>query len=635
MVRMYWKKLISWLARPWAQVVVLILGLAALVPAPVLAQTTNCSAATAQGATGPANWQTYCWINFSTYNDTTARSAGGQNFNLTLQDGTILAFNLRVTGGGTLSALASPSWTGAAIGNTAMTGIAGSPVLYQTVNGTTATATISNITLTPPAGAAGITSYMMILADGESTNSSESLVFNTNGGAWQLMDVAGPISGTSYPTISGTGTSTVTISGTSTNNVGAHMLGSTSPTTVSAQMVSGGLQGFMLALRYASVRLSLQIERLRINAADQFTYAIAATANGAVLSSGTSSGTGLGPFSSTGLSTAASVPLTLTNAMAAGSVATIGQYQSRISCTNDASGSSTALPTDVVSTSYNLPSLAYGDLLQCRYTVTPFPRLTLRKALGSSGRRFNTDEFTMNIQQGSTVLATTTTTGTGTTVTNGTTPTVQVVPATSYQFLELAAGTTQMVQYTATMACTNQWTGSTTALPTTPGGTIVPQLGDIVTCTITNTRLGTNATLTVVKSSSVISDPINGTTNPKFIPGAIINYSFTVANTGPSTVDNNTVVLIDTLPSQISVGSAAAPSFVQGSPTSGLTFNATNDIRYSNATTAPTSFAACTYTPVASYDPAVRYVCLNPKGTMAGSTGTAPSFSLSMRAQVN
>ena len=50
-----------------------------------------------------------------------------------------------------------------------------------------------------------------------------------------------------------------------------------------------------------------------------------------------------------------------------------------------------------------------------------------------------------------------------------------------------------------------------------------------------------------------------------------------------------------------------------------------------NAATAPASFAACTYSPVAAYDPAVRYVCLRPQGSMAGSTGTPTSFTLEER----
>ena len=599
------------------------------------AQAANCSIATAQGTTGPANWQTYCWIDFSSYNDTTARSAGGQNFSLTLQDGTLLSFNLAVTGGGTLSPIPSPSWGGAAIGTTAMTGIAGNTVLYQIVNGTTATATLSSIKLTPPAGAAGIATYMMILADGESTNGGESLTFTTNGGNWLLMDQAGPITGSTYPSLAGTGTTSTTMAGTTNGDTGAYIMGTASPTTVSAQLVSGGLQGFMVALRYASVRLSMQIADARAAPADQFTYAITATANSAVLSSGTSSGTGLGPFAATGVSTTAAVPLTLTQAMASGSTNTIAHYQTVLTCTNAAGGSSTALPNGVVTTSYNLAALQYGDLLQCTYTSTPFPHLTLQKALGTGGRRFNTDQFTMNIAQGATTLATTTTTGTAATLTTATTPQTQVSAGTAYKLLEVAAGTTQLGQYTSAMACTNGYAGSTTTLPTTSGGTITPAMGDIIACTITNTKTAANALLTVVKSSAIVSDPVNGATNPKFIPGALVNYTFTVANTGPTAVDSNTVLLIDALPSQLSVGTAAAPSFSQGSPTSGLTFTTATDIRYSNATIAPASYAACTYTPTLAYDPSVHFVCLNPKGIMAGSTGTPPSFTLTIQAKVN
>lgn len=41
-----------------------------------------------------------------------------------------------------------------------------------------------------------------------------------------------------------------------------------------------------------------------------------------------------------------------------------------------------------------------------------------------------------------------------------------------------------------------------------------------------------SATVAVTKSSIVISDPVNSTTNPKRIPGATIRYCFTVDNTG-------------------------------------------------------------------------------------------------------
>lgn len=616
--------------RVWA--LRLVLALAASLFAPAVAMAANCNVATAQGSTGPSDWQSYCWVDFSGFNATTAASAGGQSFSLTLQDGTVLSFVLKATGT-TLTPVAAPSWSGAAVGNTAMTGIAGKPVLYQTAAGTS-NVTVSSITLTPPAGASGVTNYMMVLADGESSNGGESLGFGTNGGAWQTLSQAGPISGSTYPTLSGTGTTNVTETGVD-GTVGAYIFGSAKPTQVTATVVGGGLQGFMLAVRFASVRLTMQIAGGRVASADQFTYAIQATSNSALLASGTSSGTGLGPFSTAGVSTAASVPMTLAETMAAGSTNALSHYQTSLTCTNSTAGSSTALPTAQITTSYSLGSIAYGDALLCTFTATPFPHLTLQKALGGTGRQFSTDQFTLNIAQGSTTVATTTTAGTGTTLTSAATPQTQVTAATAYTLDEIAAGTTQLNQYGATLACTNANSGSATKLPTTPGGTITPALGDVVTCTITNTKVAANATLTIAKSSALVSDPVNGTVNPKSIPGAIVAYTLTVANTGPTAVDRNSVLIIDTLPSQLSVGTAANPVFTQGSPTSGLTFTTGTDIAFSNASSAPTSYAACTYTPTSAYDSAVRYICLNPKGRMNGSTGTPPSFAITINTRLN
>ena len=48
-------------------------------------------------------------------------------------------------------------------------------------------------------------------------------------------------------------------------------------------------------------------------------------------------------------------------------------------------------------------------------------------------------------------------------------------------------------------------------------------------------------TLAVSKISWVIDDPINGTTNPKMIPGATVGYCITVTNTGSAAADSVTV----------------------------------------------------------------------------------------------
>ncbi len=75
-----------------------------------------------------------------------------------------------------------------------------------------------------------------------------------------------------------------------------------------------------------------------------------------------------------------------------------------------------------------------------------------------------------------------------------------------------------------------------------------------------STDMGNNiawfAIPTVVKSMTVISDPLNNTTNPKAIPGAIVEYTITIANgTGASTATN--IVLTDSLNANITAGRLA------------------------------------------------------------------------------
>lgn len=597
--------------------------------APALAA--NCYVASAQGSTGPADYGTYCWIDFSTYNDTQARSTSGQAFSLVLQDGSTLAFRMKVTGAA-INAASSPSWSGSAVGNTAFLGVAGRPIVYQTAAGTT-TVAFSGISVTPPAGVQAVTQYMFVAGDGESSNGGESLSFQTNGTPWTLLDQAGPITGSVYPPTTGLGTQTFTESG-ANGTVGAYIVGSSTPTTVTTTLVGGGLQGAMFAVRFATIQLNTQIVGARIDASDQFTFSINATAGGSPLSSGTSTGSGLGPFAAASLASTSAVPVTLIQSMASGSASALGQYQTKLTCSN-ASSSSTPMPNGVTTTSFNFGSLQYGDTVACNFVETAFPHLQLTKALGGN-RRYTNDQFIMTINDGATTVATTTTAGASATVSNGSTQLVQVTAGKSYALAEIGSGTTSLNEYTASLSCANANTSSSTSLPSDPAtATVTPTMGDVIRCTITNTPLAANARLTIDKTATPLSDPVNGTTNPKFLPGGLVRYTFTVANTGSRTVSSGSVWLIDALPSRVWVGNAASPTFLNGSPASGLTFTAATDLRFSNASSAPASFAACTYTPVQDYDPDVRFVCLNPKGTMAASSGNPPSFSLSITAKVN
>lgn len=84
----------------------------------------------------------------------------------------------------------------------------------------------------------------------------------------------------------------------------------------------------------------------------------------------------------------------------------------------------------------------------------------------------------------------------------------------------------------------------------------------------------TTAALTVTKIGSATSDPVNGTTNPKLIPGATVHYCILITNTGPQPAGN--VVQTDVLP--------AAVTYVAGTLKSGTTC--------ANATTTPPTGAS-------------------------------------------
>ena len=70
----------------------------------------------------------------------------------------------------------------------------------------------------------------------------------------------------------------------------------------------------------------------------------------------------------------------------------------------------------------------------------------------------------------------------------------------------------------------------------------------------------------VTKYSTVYSDPINGTTNPKAIPGAVLTYTLIVTNSNPSLLPVNVAVLTDNLAAQITAGHLAFKTqYIDGS----------------------------------------------------------------------
>lgn len=74
------------------------------------------------------------------------------------------------------------------------------------------------------------------------------------------------------------------------------------------------------------------------------------------------------------------------------------------------------------------------------------------------------------------------------------------------------------------------------------------------------------ATLSVAKTSRVVEDPVNGTSNPKAIPGAVVEYCIAVSNAAGSATATN-VVVTDVLPDDLTfvAGSISVDGALDGS----------------------------------------------------------------------
>jgi hypothetical protein len=135
--------------------------------------------------------------------------------------------------------------------------------------------------------------------------------------------------------------------------------------------------------------------------------------------------------------------------------------------------------------------------------------------------------------------------------------------------------------------------------------------------------------VTVSKTNAAYSDPFNGLTNPKQIPGGVTQYTITVTTPASYPVSSNTIIVSDPTPANSEfvvddiAGFGSGPAaFVAGMTGLAYTFtslaSATDDIEFSNDASATWS-----YTPVrntSGTDPAVTNVRIRPKGTMAASS---------------
>jgi len=145
--------------------------------------------------------------------------------------------------------------------------------------------------------------------------------------------------------------------------------------------------------------------------------------------------------------------------------------------------------------------------------------------------------------------------------------------------------------------------------------------------------------LQVTKVATVLSDPINGSSGPKAIPGAFVEYTVNVVNQGIGTVDANSVEITDPMPANtalfVSTLSGDPIVFVDGSPPSGLLYNYAVDVTYSNQVGGGAPFTYIPVPDVQGFDPLVTGYRIAPTGSMNGSSVAGdPSFDIVFQVRI-
>jgi large repetitive protein len=148
--------------------------------------------------------------------------------------------------------------------------------------------------------------------------------------------------------------------------------------------------------------------------------------------------------------------------------------------------------------------------------------------------------------------------------------------------------------------------------------------------------------LSLTKVSAVYEDPVNGTSNPKAIPGALVSYTIAVDNPGGLAPNSSSIVISDVTPPGLTVHVAdiGAPGsgpvhFVDGNSLSSLAYtfislsSSADDVEFSND-----GGATWTYVPIPNAigdDSQITNVRIKPQGTMAPSS----SFAINIRYRIN
>ena len=146
-----------------------------------------------------------------------------------------------------------------------------------------------------------------------------------------------------------------------------------------------------------------------------------------------------------------------------------------------------------------------------------------------------------------------------------------------------------------------------------------------------------NANIQLTSSVNVINDPVNGVTQPKAIPGAVLQHTVNAQNIGNISTDLNSTTLIQAIDSKskmyvgnLSAGSPIIFNNAAGNQNSGLTYVFTSLTSTTDSLAFSTDGNNFNYTPVADadgYDTNITHFRLTLNGTFKPTySGITPSF---------
>jgi uncharacterized repeat protein (TIGR01451 family) len=161
------------------------------------------------------------------------------------------------------------------------------------------------------------------------------------------------------------------------------------------------------------------------------------------------------------------------------------------------------------------------------------------------------------------------------------------------------------------------------------------------TVTLDSNTVSLSPSITFAELLLVFSDPINGTTNPKAIPGSEMLYNITATNKGYGIVDNNTTVVTDPIPANMSICVSTLcsnPPVVfscSTAPVCGLSYAYASNVSYSNQVGGGAPYTYPVVADAAGYDANVTGIRINPSGVFNGVSGGSNSwFSLSLMMKI-